>query len=126
LDDPAVADMHQVDAPNRSAIAEMETPTDGGVVPHHDRVLDVETGNRVGGKHLPECKAGVLARVSRAVRGWLDRPHDAMRRDQIAEQRRLAIAERLVEAKDDFGGFEHWLNSSNTDRSVYAVYRPVC
>src|SRR5690606_22532532 len=83
LDDPAVTDMHQVDAPNRSAVAEMETPADGGVVPHHDGVLDVEMGNRVGGKPLPEREAGIMALVSRAFRGWLDRLHDAVRRDQV-------------------------------------------
>lgn len=72
--DPSVPHLHQVHTAHgvRLAVAEPETPTDGGPVSRHGDVLDIELAAAVRRERLPERQTRVAAFVSCAVWSWLE------------------------------------------------------
>src|SRR6185312_7550473 len=80
--DLSVADLHQVDTTDGVARAEMEAPAYDGPVSADDGLLQLELRQRIRRQGLPECEAGVLSLVTRAIWRRLNRFHHARFADE--------------------------------------------
>src|SRR6266702_8037502 len=106
LDDPPVANAHQIDAAHGACAirSPYQPPSDLAAIAARDDAFRLEMRPRHGGDLGPERDAGGLALMAGAVRRRLRVLDDAVVGDQYLERRRIVGENTLVEAlQDRFG-----------------------